>query len=284
MVSAPRAPAEDSGAAPDSPSPLAISRRDGDDGEAAPRSAAASLRLPPSAPREEATSSVAHAAAPANVSFPPAPPVRSATSDVARAPDGEAVPPHDGLPAQTDLAPERPRDTDLPARGAPGPSVRTRLGGLFFLINVGLALELYGDFTSPLSPGIDLSIWDFVDLVGRDLLGAQGPELEDPVFALLARLADRSPGEPPRAAPGPWRDSLIALVRTRILAAFPARPDGDPFRTLLALPATVHFDDTHLDVVMSLAELPIEVRLSGLDRDPGWVPAAGRYVAFHFEA
>ena len=31
-----------------------------------------------------------------------------------------------------------------------------------------------------------------------------------------------------------------------------------------------------------LRELPIEVRLSGLDRDPGWVPAAGRFVAFHF--
>jgi hypothetical protein len=25
------------------------------------------------------------------------------------------------------------------------------------------------------------------------------------------------------------------------------------------------------------------VRLAGLDRDPGWVPAAGRRVAFHYE-
>jgi len=25
------------------------------------------------------------------------------------------------------------------------------------------------------------------------------------------------------------------------------------------------------------------VRLSGLDRDPGWVPAAGRSVHFHFD-
>ena len=36
------------------------------------------------------------------------------------------------------------------------------------------------------------------------------------------------------------------------------------------------------DLTLSLADLPIELRLAGLDRDPGWVPAAGRYIAFHF--
>ena len=41
--------------------------------------------------------------------------------------------------------------------------------------------------------------------------------------------------------------------------------------------------ETRLDVTFALARLPLEVRLSGLDRDPGWVPAAGRRVAFHYE-
>jgi hypothetical protein len=40
---------------------------------------------------------------------------------------------------------------------------------------------------------------------------------------------------------------------------------------------------THVDVLFQLAGLPVEVRLSGLDRDPGWVPAAGRFVAFRYE-
>jgi hypothetical protein len=40
---------------------------------------------------------------------------------------------------------------------------------------------------------------------------------------------------------------------------------------------------THLDVFFSLADLPIAIRLSGLDRDPGWTPAAARFIAFHFE-
>jgi hypothetical protein len=37
------------------------------------------------------------------------------------------------------------------------------------------------------------------------------------------------------------------------------------------------------DAYFALADLPIEIRLSGLDRDPGWVPAAGRTVRFHYD-
>jgi hypothetical protein len=31
-----------------------------------------------------------------------------------------------------------------------------------------------------------------------------------------------------------------------------------------------------------LATLPIELRIAGLDRDPGWIPSAGRSISFHF--
>jgi hypothetical protein len=37
-----------------------------------------------------------------------------------------------------------------------------------------------------------------------------------------------------------------------------------------------------MHINFALAELPIEIRIAGLDRDPGWVPAAGRFIAFHF--
>jgi len=40
--------------------------------------------------------------------------------------------------------------------------------------------------------------------------------------------------------------------------------------------------DVHLDIFFTLAEHPLELRLAGLDRDPGWVPSAGRYVRFHY--
>src|SRR5213076_1469870 len=48
-----------------------------------------------------------------------------------------------------------PQAADRIPRPLPvAPFVETDLGGLFYLINVGLFLELYGDFTSPLRPGI----------------------------------------------------------------------------------------------------------------------------------
>jgi hypothetical protein len=54
-------------------------------------------------------------------------------------------------------------------------------------------------------------------------------------------------------------------------------------RTFCAHDARVVVTATHLDIYLALGALPIEVRLAGLDRDPGWVPAAGRFIAFHFE-
>ena len=46
--------------------------------------------------------------------------------------------------------------------------------------------------------------------------------------------------------------------------------------------ATATVTPTHLDVTFRLADLPFAVRLSGLDRDAGWIPAAGKFVKFHF--
>jgi len=67
--------------------------------------------------------------------------------------------------------------------------IDTQFGGLFFLINLGLYLGLYGDFSTPAEPGIQLNIWDFVALVGRELLGCRIET--DPVWKFLAHLAGR---------------------------------------------------------------------------------------------
>ena len=44
-------------------------------------------------------------------------------------------------------------------------SVDTAFGGVFYLVNLGLFLDLYGDFTQPMRPGLSLPIWDFVALL-----------------------------------------------------------------------------------------------------------------------
>jgi hypothetical protein len=273
-------------------------------------------------------------------------------------------------------------------------SFETRLGGLFFLLNLGLYLNLYGDFSAPAEPGLPLSVWDFVTLLGRELLRAGGgvealaAYKDDPVWPFLARLAGRDesvePGEsfvPPddwrvpaewlarTPARGRWlrlrsderlrvlhpegflvldvrldgadagaraeeelskyespsgrevaevgreeffalaaaehdvesltlssdggvRDSTLPLrrwlgllmgyVRVRLRLALGLAEARDIARVLCERRASVALTATHLDATFGLAELPIELRLCGLDRDPGWIPAAGRVVTFHF--
>jgi hypothetical protein len=241
--------------------------------------------------------------------------------------------------------------------------VETELGGLFFLLNVGMFLGLYGDFTTPDEPGIALDPWDFVELLGRSLLGPDTPP-DDAVWPLLAGLAGRRPRERPGRgfeppsdwripadwlepfdAEGEWlwsaaneklrvvhpagfpvvavglrgRDAQALLhrelrryrVRPLLRRASLPRESRVPLRrwigrlgayaaariqvalgdsdrrhavdTVLRRRATVFTTETHVDVSLSLSSLAIEIRLAGLDRDPGWIPAAGRFVAFHFE-
>jgi hypothetical protein len=256
--------------------------------------------------------------------------------------------------------------------------IQTNFGGLFYLINLGLFLELYTDFTNPSVPGIALNIWDFIALLGFEFVGEriQG----DPVWALLARLAGRQPDDPPgqtfepddqwRVPPewlkpfsmdvpfewttarrrlrvfhtdqfvmldvalqqgdpieqlerelkayeslglrvasiesseepiggreienqkstpeivsplGLWLAHLMPYVRARLRRALGVEGTKDPTPALCLHPARVWVTATHLDVFLLLDELPIEIRRAGLDRNPGWVPAAGRFIAFHFE-
>jgi len=298
----------------------------------------------------------------------------------------------------------RPRPTRAVSWSEPfSETVETAQGGLFYLLNLALALDIYGDFTQPRRPGIALSPWDWLALIGRAWFG---PEVEcDPVWDLLARLAGRTPGQAPGHGFTPPQDWLVPAawlvpwgavetvgVQTRgdrlglrhpagfLLADLPRVPGvaaltqarqlldqwpvlgevqcvrrpalggrGAPVvrpargwnpvpgmvtsrpawtrrierrgllretrkqpplarwlgwllpyleaRLALALgtadldavpalvcrhPAWIDVSSTALDIHLSLAGLPIELRIAGLDRDPGWIPAAGRSVAFHF--
>ncbi len=251
-------------------------------------------------------------------------------------------------------------------------SLGTDCGGLFYLINVALSLGLYGDFTQPRRPGIALSPWDWLALVGERWLGRD--LRADPLWALFGQLAVRPDGQPPGTGfappdawlmpedwPAPWgavpvrievhrgrlrlhhpagflladaprRAAVSPRVQARgLLARWPPLTlDGGPrmtwpvargrqpgwqprpspldrwlgwllpyleARLALALgsddPTTVpllvcrhrarvEVSATALDVHLSLAELPMAIRIAGLDRDPGWIPAAGRTLAFHF--
>jgi hypothetical protein len=259
-------------------------------------------------------------------------------------------------------------------------SIESQFAGIFYLLNVALSLGLYGDFTQPRHPGIALSPWDWLALIGRSWLGKAFEQ--DPVWRLLAELAGRSVTQEPGGdfvAPDLWTvpddwlkpwvkaHSLqsenvmhlkVSETRKRLqiwhdagfmvmdIARIPSQPplvqasQACAKSTVLSAATLVHIkrqphsfklaistanpaikrwlqwtllylnarliralndDSTHsvahrvcchsakiyststaLDVHFSLATLPIELRIAGLDRDPGWIPSAGRSISFHF--
>jgi hypothetical protein len=80
-----------------------------------------------------------------------------------------------------------------------------------------------------------------------------------------------------------WLDQLMLYLRLRLQRALGLATQDDLAAVLCRHRTRVTTTATHVDVHLSLAELPITIRLAGLDRDPGWVPAAGRTIAFHFD-
>jgi hypothetical protein len=156
------------------------------------------------------------------------------------------------------------------------PRVRTGFGGIFYLLNAALAMGWYSDFTAPRGPNLKLSPWDWLALVGR----AWFPRsfARDPVAGLLAQLAARQ-GRVLRRPRG-WQAQLDAL-HTRLQQALGEA--GDVRALVCRHGAEVAVTPTRVDVHLALAGLPLALRLAGLDRDPGWIPAAGRVLAFHFD-
>jgi hypothetical protein len=187
-------------------------------------------------------------------------------------------------------------------------SVETAFGGVFYLMNFALYLNLYGDFSTPLQPGIALSPWDFLALVGEQIIGERIHV--DPVWPLLAQLAGRDEGDvpgqdfnpsaewrlqmmeqwgyddpstPDQVTSTPFIEWLMPFVLVRLMQALGLDQEHELTKVLCEHRANVHVTATHVDVMLSLADLPIAIRFAGLDRNPGWIPAAGRYLAFHFE-
>ncbi len=155
--------------------------------------------------------------------------------------------------------------------------VETRLGGVFYLVNLLDAL---------VSANRGEASWALVELVARALIYDHRVDFAgDPVWRVLALLDGRDPDTPAGLGPESllWLDAAIAHISARLRRLL---APGDPGRSiadeLLIRRATVYVTSTHVDVVMPLEEVSIPVRRAGLDQDPGWQPALGRIIFFHF--
>lgn len=154
--------------------------------------------------------------------------------------------------------------------------LHTGFGGLLFLLNAALQLGLYGDFTQPRRPRtLDCSPWRFLLACGR--LYAGRAFADDPLATWLRERA------PERAAAVRTRHpGLFHSLRERVAIALALEDARELVPALLRLPARIEDGGERVDLHMDLATLPLPVRLAGLDRDPGWIPAAACDVRFHF--
>jgi hypothetical protein len=116
-----------------------------------------------------------------------------------------------------------------------------------------------------------------------------------PVGALRGLLEPGAHGSRPRADltdlrearwPEPlvrWLEFVTPFLRWRVARALGESATLDLVEELARCPARVHVSDTHIDVVASIESARLPLRLSGLDRSPGWVARLQRVVLFHFE-
>lgn len=114
-----------------------------------------------------------------------------------------------------------------------------------------------------------------------------GDERARPAPAEVARRAARLCACRPLglSSPAPLRrflELVVPFLRWRLAGAMGIDP-GRVADLLLRRRGRVAATRAHVDVHLPLAEARIAVRMAGLDADPGWVPALGRAVAFHFD-
>ena len=169
---------------------------------------------------------------------------------------------------------------DTPSQGVRRcTEVSSECAGIIYLINLALALDLYGDFTQPAKVGLPVPLADFLLLVGERVVGPRWND--DPVTTVLAAL--RGCDEPRREPPDEeWLANLVAMLDARAAAALGVEC-GHALRFLCIRSGRIVLSATRLDVFYSLADHPLAIRLAGLDRNPGWVPSAGRVIELHYD-
>jgi hypothetical protein len=160
---------------------------------------------------------------------------------------------------------------------APARVTRTALGGAFLLAAVGQARGLFPDFTAPADPGSEPGVWGWLAATAAHLAGHR----PDPLWALLAELDAESPA-PPGARPirGGLRADAQATAR-HLARALGTRPRAAG-RRVLTRAADVHVAAGRLDVIFSLEDIDVAMRVAGLDRDPGWLPTAHTHLRLHY--
>ncbi|MEX1021379.1 MAG: hypothetical protein WDZ49_17090 [Litorilinea sp.] len=160
--------------------------------------------------------------------------------------------------------------------------IATQLGGIWYLVNVLADLDWVDDGAP------ELDGWHKLaglagGLLAEHAAAAQLDMIEldtialDPVWQLLAEQSESLPASDFLAR---WLDRALPAVQS-YLAVRLERPATmwDALRDAAQIYAT----STHIDVLFPLDAIRLDLRMAGLDRNPGWDVALTRIVTLRYE-
>ena len=232
----------------------------------------------PAAVPSPGVEAAAHELAPAQDSQPP-------YSNPAPIDEGNPVArsqPH--LPSSEDERQPQPAPEEVDSANNPSESltlaaeqgIPTHLGGIWYLVNVLADLDWLVDNTN-------LEGWHKLQALAQALLPAIAPDTVWPVLASLA-IAAAEPTDLEQ-----WVGQAMPAVHHYLIRQLALVDSPTPEAALAPLipeilqaSATLYVTRTHIDLVFSLEQIRLDVRVAGLDRNPGWVPILGRVITFHY--
>ena len=159
--------------------------------------------------------------------------------------------------------------------------INTRWAGLFYLINVIDKLDIVNRLDAPETSLSRLGSWRFLVRIA-DVLVAEDI-LSDPLCEALEAM--HLSFETDLASASIEEDILNEVIDFLLgLDGFDDKKAGQPeFSHLLKCPGRVYFTSSHVDIVISMDQVKLPIRMAGLDFNPGWQPLFGRVIQFHFE-
>lgn len=257
---------------PDRPAPAATERPESSSPSSPPRGDTGAMRTVP----EPASSMADDTADPTD---PPPHAPHPGHHGPARPTDRHRVPGRAGAETPGEARPSHPLNriairtgSGTEALSPPAPEFQTEQGGAFYLLNFldrPSLQSIMGDYREALPSG-----WLWLYRVAQ-LLALDD---RDPLVPFLATQLGLDDWRDLDAQPPlPERERIEALARQWYGASGLWQP------SLLRLPARIRFSASHLDMHTALSRTRLDVRLAGLDLNPGWLPWLGRVVQFHFE-
>ncbi|HWV14424.1 MAG TPA: hypothetical protein VN030_03250 [Cellvibrio sp.] len=158
----------------------------------------------------------------------------------------------------------------------------TRAGGFFYLINALRPLVSAEFLASQSSVShLQASGWQWLFDCAWLLANRTGQTLDTPLLRFIASMA----GCEDENSLLESESGFLSVEAQNLFAQLEQRFDEKPFwlaGDFLACPAQVSVDASHIDIFYSLSSVRLDIRLVGLDVNPGWVPWLGRVVTFHY--